>query len=97
MGKTFARKDVKKIQYINLMNVTFVTNLSRVNSVARKHVKTVHQLTVHTCYVCNMASKGKAIATDRMISHIGRGVFELSVSTAAARRFPTAAFTFSLK
>lgn len=75
------------------MNVTFVTYLSRVNSVARKHVKTVHQLIVHTCYVC----KGKAIATDRMLSHIGRGVFELSVPTAAAGRFPTAVFTVSLK
>ena len=54
-------------------------------------------LYVHTCYVCNVASKAKTVTTDHMYSHMGRGIFELNVLAAAASRFSTAVFAISLR
>ena len=66
------------------------TYLSRVKSVTRKHVKSLHLLIVPTCLVCNMTFKSKTVTNNHMLNHINRLKFRLNLPTAAAWHFPTA-------
>ena len=60
------------------------TYLSRVKSVTRKHVKSLHLLIVPTCLVCNMTFKSKTVTNNHMLSHINRHKFRLNLPTGAA-------------